>query len=133
VPVPIGAGPHAAVLHRGAAQHHHVNSFRGTRLSRNQDANAAILDELVALADKAARTIHQLQHEIQVRDSRIRELEQTRAELERDAHWCRWFRNQYRHTPLLSAVDAAFDSAHADFASSIGAAGTRRGDKARGK
>lgn len=91
-------------------------------MSTKHDANAAILDELVALADKAARTIDQLQQEIRQRDSRIAELEKSRAELEKDAYWCRWFRAQYGNTPLLSAVDAAFRSSHTDFASSIGAA-----------
>ncbi|HEY8606655.1 MAG TPA: hypothetical protein VIM12_06030 [Noviherbaspirillum sp.] len=101
-------------------------------MSRQHDANAAILDELVALVEKASRTIHHLQQEINVRDERIAALEAARAELEKDAYWCRWFRAQYRNSPILSAVDAAFDSAHANFASSIGAGrddGKRRRDK----
>lgn len=90
-------------------------------MSPKQDATAAILDDLVALADKAARTIEHLQREIQARDSRIAELEHARAELERDAYWSKWFRTQYRDTPLLTAVEAAFDKSHATFAGSIGA------------
>lgn len=96
-------------------------AFRGTRLSPKQDATAAILDELVALADKAARTIDHLQREIRARDDRIAELEKASAGLERDAYWTRWFKAQYRGTPLLSAVEAAFDKNHASFADSIGA------------
>ncbi|GIZ53892.1 hypothetical protein [Noviherbaspirillum aridicola] len=95
-------------------------------MSPKQDATAAILDDLVALADKAARTIDQLQQEIRARDDRIQALEKARAELERDAYWCRWFKNQYRGTPLLSAVEAAFDKTHASFADSIGASQERK-------
>lgn len=102
-------------------------------MSPKQDATAAILDELVALAGKAARTIEQLQQEIRARDARIGELEKARAELERDAYWSRWFRNQYRGTPLLSAVEAAFDKSHATFAGSMGAGPDRAPDSSQGK
>lgn len=91
------------------------------RLSPKQDATAAILDELVSLADKASRTIDQLQRELDARAARIAELERAQADLERDAYWSRWFRSQYHGTPLLSAVDAAFNKSHATFAASLGA------------
>lgn len=97
-------------------------------MSRKQNANEVILDELVALAEKAARTITQLQNEIRARDQKIASLEESRAELEKDAYWCRWFRRQYGNSPIYHAVETAFQAAHADFAKSIGAAGGQKTD-----
>lgn len=50
-----------------------------------QDRPAATLDDLVALVEKAARTITQLRSDIALRDQRIGALEQAEAEASKDA------------------------------------------------
>jgi hypothetical protein len=99
----------------------HQKNFGENSLSRKQEANDAILEDLVALVEKAARTIERLQQELHLRDDRIADLEKARVNLEKDAYSYRWLQRHYGNSAFFAAMESAFRSAHADFAKSIGA------------
>lgn len=70
------------------------------------------LDDLVAMVEKAARTIESLQSEVRRQAGRIAELEQSEASLRKDAAWTVWFRQKYNNSLFYEAVEKTYLQDH---------------------